>query len=219
LSNMDWTLCLLSLLVCSVSSIEMTFELQEHEVQCFHEVLPKNKKFTLEYQVISGGHFDIDCHMVSPNTKSLYNEQRKQYDTFHHKTVEAGEYTFCFSNEFSTFAHKTVYFDLDIGEDDIAGPGEGEGEDGAHATALTQLESSAYAIHEALRLVVDYQNHHRLKERIGREVAEYLCERVQNWSIGQTTLIIIVAFGQVFMLRKLFDKPVARSGTGGKVGI
>lgn len=213
---MSLTLWLLPLLACSVLSIEMTFELQEHEVQCFHETLPKDKKITLEYQVISGGHFDIDCHMMSPNSENLYKQQRKQYDTFHHKTAEAGEYTFCFSNEFSTFAHKTVYFDLDIGEDDMLPPGEDNG-DGAHATALTQLESSAYAIHEALRLVVDYQNHHRLKERIGREVAEYLCERVQNWSIGQTVLIIFVAFGQVFMLRKLFDKPAARMG--GKVGI
>lgn len=80
-----------------------------------------------------------------------------------------------------------------------------------------QLESSAFSIHESLRLVVDYQNHHRLKERISREVAEYLCERVQNWSIGQTALIVVVAFGQVFMLRKLFDKPVAK--TSGRVGI
>jgi len=206
---------LLSAIVGSALSVEMTFTLQEHEVQCFHEHIPKDTEFTLEYQVISGGHFDIDCNMVSPNSKTLYKEQRKQYDSFTHKTVEAGEYTFCFSNEFSTFAHKTVYFDLDTGEDDGLGV-ESEDEEGAHATALTQLESSAYSIHESLKLVVDYQNHHRLKERIGREVAEYLCERVQNWSIGQTVLIVIVAFGQVFMLRKLFDKPVDRTG---KVGI
>ena len=209
---------LLAALLEAGFSVEMTFTLQEHEVQCFHAILPKDKKFSLEYQVISGGHFDIDCNMMSPNSKTLYKEQRKQYDTFHHKTVEAGEYTFCFSNEFSTFAHKTVYFDLDIGDESTdIGADDAEGE-GAHATALTQLESSAYAIHEALRLVVDYQHHHRLKERIGREIAEYLCERVQNWSIGQTVLIVVVAFGQVFMLRKLFDKPTARGG-GGKVGI
>ena len=206
---------LLTAIVGTALSVEMTFTLQEHEVQCFHEVIPKDKEFTLEYQVISGGHFDIDCHMASPNSKTLYKEQRKQYDSFTHKTVEAGEYTFCFSNEFSTFAHKTVYFDLETEGDDDDSPLADE-EEGAHATALTQLESSAYSVHESLKLVVDYQNHHRLKERIGREVAEYLCDRVQKWSVGQTVLIVIVAFGQVFMLRKLFDKPVARAG---KVGI
>jgi len=209
-------LILLAALFEAGLSVEMTFTLQEHEVQCFHEIIPKDKKFSLEYQVISGGHFDIDCNMMSPNSKNLYKETRKQYDTFHHKTVEAGEYTFCFSNEFSTFAHKTVYFDLDLGDESTDIGADAETGEGAHATALTQLESSAYAIHESLRLVVDYQNHHRLKERIGREIAEYLCERVQNWSIGQTALIVVVAFGQVFMLRKLFDKPAAR---GGKVGI
>lgn len=205
------------MVLCAISqAVEMTFELQEHEVQCFHEFIPKNKKFTLEYQVISGGHFDVDCHILSPDSKKLYNEQRKQYDTFVHTSVEQGEYSFCFSNEFSTFAHKQVYFDLDLGEDDKASPGE-QGAD-AHATALTQLEASAYSIHEALRLVVDYQNHHRLKEKIGREIAEYLCERVQNWSVAQTVLVIIVAFGQVFILRKFFDRPMPR-GTASKAGI
>ena len=44
--------CVVLLAVLSlVTSIEMTFELQEHEVQCFHEVIPKDQKITLEYQV------------------------------------------------------------------------------------------------------------------------------------------------------------------------
>ena len=28
-----------------------------------------------------------------------------------------GEYQFCFSNEFSTFTHKTVYFDFQVGDE------------------------------------------------------------------------------------------------------
>lgn len=31
-----------------------------------------------------------------------------------------------------------------------------------HATALTQLESSAQEIHKALNSILDYQTHHRL---------------------------------------------------------
>ena len=32
----------------------------------------------------------------------------------------------------------------------------------AHATALTQLESSAQEIHKSLNAILDYQTHHRL---------------------------------------------------------
>ena len=38
----------------------------------------------------------------------------------------------------------------------------------------------------------------------GRNVAEYLFDRVKYWSLGQTVLIVFVAAGQVFTLRKFF---------------
>lgn len=52
------------------------------------------------------------------------------------------------SNEFSTFAHKTVYFDFYTDEDDdVFIP-----EEGAHHEALTQLESSVVSIHDTLKV-------------------------------------------------------------------
>ena len=110
-----------------------------------------------------------------------------------------GEYTFCFSNEFSSITHKTVYFDFQAGEeapllDTMT----------KHQTALTQLETSTSNMHEALKVVIDYQTHHRLREMSGREEAEYLCERVQYWSAGQTVLILVISVVQVYALRNFF---------------
>lgn len=42
---------LLTLLALSVSSSELTFELPDNEKLCFHEVIDKDVKCTLEYQV------------------------------------------------------------------------------------------------------------------------------------------------------------------------
>lgn len=54
----------------------------------------------------------------------------------------------CLSNEFSTFAHKTVYFDFYTDEDeDALVP-----EEGAHHEALTQLESSLVTMHDTLKV-------------------------------------------------------------------
>ena len=56
--------------------------------------------------------------LMSPSGNFLYKQTKKQYDSYDFKTVEAGEYKFCFSNEFSTFTHKVVYFDFMVGDED-----------------------------------------------------------------------------------------------------
>lgn len=95
----------------------------------------------------------------------------KKYLLFILINSRSGVYTFCFSNEFSTFSHKLVYMDLQVGDESPL-PGVGE-----HITAMTQLETSAQGIHENLNGIIDYQTHHRLRESQGRKRGEDLNER------------------------------------------
>lgn len=134
-----------------------------------------------------------------PNNKELYRAQRKKYDTYEFTTHVDGEYELCFSNEFSSFTHKRIYFELASSDEpplteDI----------GAHHVALTQLETSVVKIHEGLRVVQDYQTHHRLREAQGRAEADYLNHQVQYWSIWEGVVFIVIGFSQVFMLRRFF---------------
>ena len=112
-----------------------------------------------------------------------------------------GEYVFCFSNEFSSFTHKTVYFDFQSGEEPPLSPSIGQ-----HHTALTFMESSAVTIHESLKVIIDYQTHHRLREATSRDMAEYLNERVQYWSLGQAVIIVCMSVMQVYILRNFFSE-------------
>lgn len=66
------------------------------------------------------------------------------------------------------------------------------------------METSAVTIHEALKVVIDYQTHHKLREAQGRAFAEDLNERVQYWSIGESIIILIIGIGQVLVLRSFF---------------
>lgn len=75
---------------------------------------------------------------------------------------------------------------------------------GAHQVALTQLETSVVKMHEALKVVRDYQTHHRLREAQGKDAATHLNNRVQYWSLGEALLFIIVSLLQVFILRRFF---------------
>ncbi|XP_067941691.1 transmembrane emp24 domain-containing protein 7-like [Watersipora subatra] len=193
---------LLGLLSCCISFIlaeELTFELPDNERMCFYEEIDKGQKTTVEFQVVEGGNYDCDLEIKSPSGKSLYKDIKKQFDSFTWTTDAKGEYEICFSNEFSTFTHKVVYFDFQVGEEKPLRPGMEQ------VSAMTLMETSAVTIHESLKEIEDYQTHHRLRESHGRAFAEELNMRVLLRSAVELVLVILTALVQVFTLRRFFS--------------
>ncbi|ESN92721.1 hypothetical protein HELRODRAFT_185153 [Helobdella robusta] len=192
----------------SVRSEELSFELPDKEKMCFNEVVRQGTPCILEYQVIEGGNYDVDVIVKAPTGAILYNEQKRQYDRFEWSAESEGEFTFCFSNEFSTFTHKIIYFDFQAGEDErIKSKEDGSG-------PVTQLESTVASIHKSFKLTIDHQTHYRLKEAQDRSFAEDLNERVQYWSIGQTIIIFVAGIGQILILKSFFtDKRPSKAST------
>ncbi|TRY69424.1 hypothetical protein TCAL_03270 [Tigriopus californicus] len=189
-------------------AVELTFELPDNAKECFYEVIEKGTESTLEFQVVTGGQYDVDVVLTDPRQAVLYKQVKKQYDSHTFTADITGEYQACFSNEFSTFSHKLVYIDFQVG-DEAPLPGMGD-----HLTAMTQMETSSQEVHENLNAIIDYQTHHRLRETQGRKSGEYLNERVMIWSIFVTGAILIVGFGQVLVLKSFFSerKPVQLYG-------
>ncbi|CAG9859007.1 unnamed protein product [Phyllotreta striolata] len=177
---------------------ELTFELPDSAKECFYEEIQKNTSCVLEFQVVTGGQYDVDVSLEDPKGNVLYKQVRMQFDSHSFVAQTYGIYKVCFSNEFSTFSHKLVYMDFQVGDEQPL-PGIGE-----HATVLTQMESSAQEIHKSLSTILDYQTHHRLREAQGRKRAEELNERVLWWSIMETLAVITCAFAQVFVLKNFF---------------
>ena len=83
--------------------------------------------------MVTGGHYDVDVIIMDPKKSVIYKQVKKQYDSHTWKASTTGEYRVCFSNEFSTFSHKLVYVDFQVGEEEPL-PGVGE-----HLTAMTQV--------------------------------------------------------------------------------
>lgn len=71
---------------------------------------------------------------------------------------------------------------------------------------MNQLESSAVGISDRLKIIDDYQTHHRLREATGRKRAEDLNERVMLWSFGQASIIIFIGVAQVYTFFHIFFK-------------
>lgn len=162
----------------------------------------------LTLQVVSGGQYDVDVHVGDPRDKIIYQGVKKQFDTYTWTPEDTGIYTICFSNEFSTFAHKLVYFDLQVGEEAPL-PGTGD-----HLTAMTKMEQSASVVHESLNSVIEAQTHYRLNEAKGRKRAEDLNTRVMWWSIVETLFVITLGIGQVFILKNFFADKKSPTSSG-----
>ncbi|CAL8381484.1 transmembrane emp24 domain-containing protein 3 [Gadus morhua] len=199
--------CCFILNVILVWSTEVTFELPDNDKQCFYEDIENGVKFDIDFQVIAGGNYDVDCFVTDPLHNILYHERKKQYDSFSHTTAMGGAYQVCFSNEFSTFSHKIVYLDIRTGEERPLLPVMNS------ATALTQLESTCLSIHEILKVVSESQTRYRLREAHDRIRAEDIHERVNYWSVGETALLFAVSLGQVLMLRSFFSDKKGSIGT------
>ncbi|KAI6234458.1 GOLD domain-containing protein [Aphelenchoides fujianensis] len=194
----------------AVSAIELTFELPDNANQCFYEdITTAGTRSILEFQVVTGGQYDVDCVLEDPHGKIIYKEARKQYDSHEFKADVPGTYKVCFSNEFSTFSHKIVYMDWQIG-DEINGGQRPDGHGGAptpRLAAATQLESSAQTIGDRLRTT---KRTTACGEATGRRRAEDLNERVLIWSIGQTAVIVLASIGQVLLLKSFFNQKPSR---------
>lgn len=180
-------------------SVAFTFELPDNERQCFYSKYKESKKMTFEYEVIRGGNTDVDAMIESPNGQIVYAEQKMREDQVDFES-SYGVYSFCFSNEFSTFSHKVVYFELrPEGHEslsDIAGH--------KKPTANTQIEETMDHIHRSSQFVQQMQKNYRLLEARGRHIAEDLSTRVQVWSLGEALVIMFMGLGQVLVLRKFF---------------
>merc|ERR1719347_1504022 len=202
-SAMVWLMAITWALVLQcggVTSVELTFELPDNAKECFHEIIEKDTECTLEFQVVTGGHYDVDVILTDPRKNTLYKQIKKQYDSFNWKAEKTGEYIACFSNEFSTFSHKLVYIDFQVGDEDPL-PGLEQVQE-----PLTQMETSAREVHENMNAVIDYQTHHRLRESQSRHRAEDLNERIMIWSLFVTVAILMVGFGQVWVLKSFFSE-------------
>ena len=198
---MDHLTVIFVLCLCLAPVYGRHLQFQLSGFECFYEDLVENTECSLEYAPITGVDPRIDAYIQDPEGSFVYKEEKKDYDLHKFTTAKNGTYTICFSNVFEfSIGENLVYFDLIKGDEDYMGY---EGVDGTQ-TALTYFEKSFLNIHENFNLIEKYQNYYRLREANGRLAAEYLKQRVQWWSIGQSCIIISVGVIQVFLLRRFF---------------
>ena len=189
------------LTMCGVhaNGTSLMFELPDKRRFCLHEHFDGPKDYVMEYKVMRGGKYDVDVSVKSPNGKILHKKSKVKDGKFEFESSR-GDFAFCFGNEFSTWTHKLIYFDLRPANINSL-----SGEAGVVKPFVkTAMETSCDEIHTKMTSVVEHQRDYRLKESIGRHIADGLHGHVSWWSVGQAIVIILTGFGQVFMLKRFF---------------
>eukprot|EP01108_Squamamoeba_japonica_P004109 TRINITY_DN32_c0_g1_i2.p2 TRINITY_DN32_c0_g1~~TRINITY_DN32_c0_g1_i2.p2 ORF type:complete len:216 (-),score=59.53 TRINITY_DN32_c0_g1_i2:36-683(-) len=205
-------------LVSLVQASELTFQIEPKKTLCLYEDL--SGQATASWEVVRGGLLDVNIAITGPNGESHFNELYFEgrgtpgYKTFTAQT--SGRHSFCFDNEMSRWTPKVVTFELK--QDNKPAPVETKADlpPGAENLAkqehITPLQESISKISGALSRIESEQSYYRKREHRHRNTAEQTCERVQWWSIYETSAIVLISVLQVFVLRRWFDK---RSVGGG----
>lgn len=186
---------------------ELTFELRDREKQCFHEDIEIGTKASIVFQVIHGGELDVDMIVYSPSKTILYQDSKTKWDAFEWNATEAGQYTFCFGNEFSITSNKLLYFEFIVGDevdhDSLLPENTPE-----HKAALDvmKFQIAAQTIYENLETISEAQTSYRLAEASQRKRAEDLRSRVNWWSASETCAVVLISFIQLWLVKGMFAR-------------
>ncbi|KAL8613768.1 hypothetical protein ACOMHN_029625 [Nucella lapillus] len=183
-------------------SQQITYILPKQQRICFSDVWKESDKIFFEYQVLRGGGKDVHVRIITPNGMVLYEKQWATKDevTF---SPQNGEFSFCFDNEYSMIHDKVVSFNIRSAFTKTLSQ---EAGDSNVPTVQLATHISCDVIHEAVSAALDFQRRYRVRESIGRHLAEQLNKMVSWWSLVQSGVILMCSLSQVLILRCFFTQ-------------
>ncbi|KAN0069940.1 emp24/gp25L/p24 family/GOLD domain containing protein [Elaphomyces granulatus] len=176
-----------------------TIHLRAHSRECFHEVLHRDDKMTVTFQVGDrefggSGNLDISFWIEDPTGKRIWYEYATPSSDHSFTAQTDGKYIYCFSNENWMSNSKEVSFNVH----GIVYVPESELEQ-------DPLEVEVRHLSEALAQVKDEQSYIVVRERVHRNTAESTNARVKWWSIFQLAVLIGEGIFQVWWLKRFFE--------------
>jgi len=169
-----------------------TLKVEPQTEECFYEDLKEGSNVNFEYHVFEGGLLDIDVK-VFKGTALIFQKlhfEGKEFDNIYNFVSETGTYGFCFNNEMSRFTVKVISFSIHIPK--------------THSGS-TPIQNAIATIEENFEKIERQQQQYRIREHMHRDTAEETNTRVTTWSLMSAVLIMMMCFGQIFYIRRLFS--------------
>ncbi|KUL92428.1 hypothetical protein ZTR_02246 [Talaromyces verruculosus] len=194
---------LLATLIPSVSATALTYKLDAHEKACFYaDVTQKDVKVAFYFAVQSGGSFDIDYQVTGPLDKVILDGTKERQGDFVFTAQSIGEYSFCFSNEMSTFAEKLVDFEIAVENEQKA---ELPSRQGASPEQASAVEESITKVSHLLSTISRNQKYFRTRENRNFSTVRSTERRIFNFSVIESLMMVSMAGLQVFIVRFFFQ--------------
>lgn len=189
---------------------ELTINISPGSQDCFYQSVKPGEVIDLEYQVIDGGHGDLDIsfQLVDPTGRIQRTDYKKSENNHRVDVTVEGDYRFCFDNTFSSYNSKTVFFELIIDNDD-----EDNWEtqhydvkpEDVYDVTVQEINDAVLRVKNHISKIRQLQDIIKSTEARDRNTAEENYFKVNAFSFVQIMVMITVAIIQVVMVRSLFD--------------
>ncbi|RZC37450.1 EMP24 GP25L domain containing protein [Asbolus verrucosus] len=192
----------------------MTVSIEARKEDCFYQSAKLGDVIDFEYQVIDGGHGDLDItfRLVDPTGRILVADYKKSENNHRTEVAVAGDFRFCFDNTFSSFNSKTVFFELLVEGEDNSEWGSDENLDlqglrpeDVYEMKVQDMQDVINNVRNHLTKVRHIQDLLKSIEARDRNVVEENFFKVNTFSMVQICTMLVVGFIQVVMLKSLFD--------------
>ncbi|TGZ84552.1 hypothetical protein EX30DRAFT_300376 [Ascodesmis nigricans] len=193
----------LSLFVPESVATALTYKLHPSETQCFYISNDKpSSKVAFYFAVQSGGSFDVDYKVTGPTGRIILEDTKERQGEFVFTAKETGEYSFCFSNDMSTFAEKLVDFEIAIENEARA---ELPSKQGTSPEHLSSLEESLFKLSGQLSTISRSQKYFRTRENRNFSTVRSTESRIFNFSVIESLMMVTMSCLQVFVVRFFFQ--------------
>ncbi|KAF9428885.1 hypothetical protein BGZ94_000664 [Podila epigama] len=189
----------------SVEATALTYNVAAHEKACFYlwADVP-NKKMSFYFAVQSGGSFDIDVEVKGPKGDLLTLEKERQGD-YVLPANEVGEYSFCFSNDMSTFAEKTIDFEIKLEHEKRAAQVDAKERGTGPQAQAEAMEESLFRLDHQLGQIERKQKYFKTRENRNFATVVSTENRIFWFSLTESILIVVMSALQVYVVQMFFS--------------
>ncbi|KAI5631150.1 emp24/gp25L/p24 family/GOLD domain-containing protein [Phthorimaea operculella] len=206
---------------------DMNFRIEPGAKTCFFETGTAGQIMEAKYQVLDGQHgdYDITFQITDPNGELIVNDYKQSHNSYILDLEVTGDYVICMDNAHSVMNSKLVFVYVMIEDKHVEGEEavetttgqneeqevlEWEGIDENNATYYLPVAFIADSVTRTLRHVVKAR--HALNQYGALKTRDsYLAFEdtfiVDVWSSFQISCMCVVGMVQVYMIKKLFNRP------------
>ncbi|KAF9972926.1 hypothetical protein BGZ65_009537 [Modicella reniformis] len=189
-----------------INASSFTVNVAANELACFYAWAdaPK-KKIGFYFAVQSGGSFDIDIEVKDPNLTAILTLERERQGDYVLNAKEIGEYSFCFSNDMSTFADKVVDFEITVENELRPAQAEQDGKGTAPQPQAQVMDETLYRLSDELNKIDKLQKLFKTRENRNFSTVISTDSRIFWFSMTESAMIVVMAVLQVFVIRTFFS--------------